>query len=76
MKDTNGGILRLKDVGAYIKEKIGVNICRATIYNWTTNGRIAYDGRRVLLRTAAKCPIRTTTEEWVDEFLKEFQDEE
>lgn len=65
--------LRLKDVVLYVQAKTGVEICRATVYNWTTTGRITYDGRRVVLRTERKTPIRTTTEQWVDNFLQEFQ---
>lgn len=65
--------LRLKDVPLYVKDKTGVEICRATVYNWATNGRIAYDGSKVVLQTERKTPIRVTTEAWVDSFLQEFQ---
>lgn len=65
--------LRLKDVGLYIKERTGLDVCRATVYNWTTKGRIAYDGRRIILQTVCKLPVRVTTEEWVEDFLQEFQ---
>lgn len=74
MKKEEKKPLRLKDVPAYIKHKIGIDICRATIYNWITHGRIAYDGRRVVLRTTRKTLVYTTTEQWVDDFLQEFQE--
>ncbi len=65
--------LRLKDVPLYIKDKTGVDVCRATVYNWATHGRIAYDGRRIILQVERRIPVRTTTEQWVDNFLQEFQ---
>lgn len=66
--------LRIKDVPLYVKEKTGVTVSRATAYNWVTSGRITYDGERKLLKLISKFPVRLTTEELVDDFIKDLQE--
>lgn len=71
--DEQENYLRLKDVAAYVYERTGLRVARATVYNWVTKGRVAYDGRKIVLKTKCSCPVRITTEKWIDEFMQEFQ---
>lgn len=73
MNEEKKKYLRLKDVGDYIYERVGVRFCKATIYNWMNNGRVNYSGKKVKLRTEKRASVNVTTEEWVDEFMEEFQ---
>jgi len=66
--------LRLSDVPTYIYDVVGVKVSRASVYNWTKNGRIAYDGRKIVLRMQIRGVQKFTQEEWVDKFIQEFQE--
>jgi hypothetical protein len=66
--------LRIRDIPLYVEAKTGVKIARATAYNWTTKGRITYDGDRKVLQTKMRSTLKLTTEQWIDDFLQEFQD--
>jgi predicted DNA-binding transcriptional regulator AlpA len=68
--------LRLRDVHLYVQEKTGMDVSRATVYNWVKQGRLAYDGKRVKLKTRKGVAYCVTCERWVDEFIRDFQGEE
>lgn len=66
--------LRVSDISAYVEHRTGVGVHRTTIYHWIHKGRMAYSGETVKLRVEKRRCIYFTTEEWLDEFLQEFQD--
>lgn len=68
--------LRIPDVPKYVWAKVGVKISRDTAYRWVKSGRVNYSGQRIRLQTQKRLFLNLTTEEWVDEFIKEFQEEE
>ncbi len=72
-KEERDDWLRVKDIGPYVEYRTGVGVHRTTVYHWIHKGRLAYSGETVKLRVEKKRCIFVTTEEWVDDFLREFQ---
>jgi len=67
--------LRIPDIPKYVFATVGIKISRSTAYYWVNIGRTTYDNRRIMLKSQERLFINYTTEEWVDEFIKEFQEE-
>lgn len=63
--------LRLKDAQKYIKQKTNLNISVSRLRNWITQGVVNYSGFKILLRAKKRFGQWFTTNEWIDEFIKE-----
>jgi hypothetical protein len=63
--------LQLKDIPGYIQKQTSLEFSPEIIYHWVTKGRKSESGRIVLLKATKRLGTWLTTEEWIDEFIKE-----
>jgi hypothetical protein len=62
--------LRIGGVPAYVKEKYGINITRATVYNCVSKGVRNEFLQCTKIQSRAGRPIRVTSADDLDEFLR------
>ncbi len=71
-KPKNIDLMKLDDIPKLILELTGVTVCRATVYNWTKNGRQNYVGGMTKLKTTRRLGRYYSTKQWVLDFIKEI----
>lgn len=63
--------LRLVEAKKYLKKTTDLDVSTTRLRSWITHGLVNYSGRKVLLRARKRFGQWFTSEEYIDEFIKE-----
>ncbi|MBE3139523.1 MAG: hypothetical protein IMZ53_02965 [Thermoplasmata archaeon] len=63
-------LVRIKDVPKIVLELTGLVRQRICCYQWINEGRRAYDGSLIHLKTTKRNGYMYTTRQWVEDFIR------